>query len=247
MTKADCETGGGVFQDFGSTCVPNPCMPLSNCCNTIFRAFDGSCRFFLTKTTVFSATYDNSGSPFHRTGSADITTIETYNIDTCASSCSRSGDDQSVETDIRNSCVTLNGFVDTAQICGEWKTHRIRKDSHSGTDCTLISDSYFTFTDGSLCSPSITIPSTVCPQVNSGSPSCSNTATTATASDSTSGGSWSAVATLSDEVSCPPGACCDFDLSECTIQTECECGDMGFSYAGDNTVCPDDCGFSPPP
>ena len=240
-TEDDCDDMGGIYQGDDTECDPNPCQ-ISPCCGSIFQAFDGSCRFFLTKTTVFTATYDNSGVPFHRTGSASVTTIETYNPVTCAYSCSRTGTNTSDEFDTRNNCQTLQCFTDTSQICGRWTDHRIAKDSHGGGGCTLVFDSYFTFFDSTDACGNINISSTCCPQVNSGSPSCFSSATVETASDLNSLGSYSNVATLSDEVNCPTGACCDFNTETCRITTECDCNGGFEFYLGDDTLC-DACGF----
>ncbi len=48
-----------------------------------------------------------------------------------------------------------------------------------------------------------------------------------------------------DEVTCTPktGACCNYDDNTCTITTEAACNELGNSWAGPDTICPDDCFF----
>ncbi len=51
--------------------------------------------------------------------------------------------------------------------------------------------------------------------------------------------------TACDDVTCTPktGACCNYDDNTCTITTEADCNDAGLSWAGPDTICPDDCFF----
>ncbi len=229
-TESDCTGMGGTYQGDDTTCDPNPCLP--PCCGEVFQAFDGSCRFFLTKTTVLEATFDDNGSTFHRTGSASITTVETIDPDTCEYSCVRSGSDSSVETHVSTGCQTLNCFTDTAQVCGQWEDHRI---THGDPGCVPVGDSHFTNPDFSdACGNSV--PNSGCCPLSASFSCTTMTDTTEVTTGGDANGSWMNTATLSDECSQPTGGCCTDE--GCSVETECDCGnESGGSYQGDGTTC----------
>ncbi len=208
-TESDCTDMGGTYQGDDTPCDPDPCGT-PPCCSDEgagFGSFDGSPGRWLTKTTVLTASFDDGGTPFHRTGDASITTVETYNTETCAYECTRSGSSSSVEHDTRNGCQTLDCFTDTSQVCGSWEDHRIAYDSHGGAIdpacdpspcCSFLFDAHFTNPDISFSCVSEFPNSGCCPLA--GYPgTCSNTATTNTQSGSNSSGSFNIVATLSGE------------------------------------------------
>ncbi len=51
--------------------------------------------------------------------------------------------------------------------------------------------------------------------------------------------------TACEDVTCTPktGACCNYDDNTCTITTEADCTCPACSWAGPDTICPDDCFF----
>ncbi len=244
-TPDSCASDGGTFQGFQTTCDPNPCLPENPCCGSGggFMAFDGSCRRFLTKTTVLSGTEDRTDGPFHQVGSVNITSIYTVDPDTCEVSCERSGDESWTETDTRNSCVTQDCSTISAEICGQWIEHQVSQDSHSGTGCTLIGSANPNNPDFSdACGNDCPFPACVA-LTSTGYACLSSSATEAVAGGSDSDGSWTNTTTLSDEVQPCTGACCNYNDNTCRISTECDCTEDGESYIGDDTICPDDCGF----
>ncbi len=230
QTQEDCESGGGTYQGDDTTCDPNPCISAS-CCSTPFQAFDGSCRFFLTKTVVQTASRtehitDICGGSGDRTSSLNTSDTYTVDPDTCEVTCVGSG---SGGQDYDGGHGTFQHCVSTRSVCGQ--THFVNTQS---TDCTHSNTNSGDTPDlGDY------------PRSGCYSPNLDSTTDTATTRTVTfiAPDMGSIIETLSDEVSIT-GACCDFDSSTCSITTSCDCVCGGCSWFGACSIC-DECGFSP--
>ncbi len=72
---------GGVWQGLGTTCDPNPCV-LPACCEGAFQAFDGSERYFNTRTVSFIDT-ENACDCYLSKDDCSGSYTEGYDPDTC--------------------------------------------------------------------------------------------------------------------------------------------------------------------
>lgn len=76
-TEEDCT---GIYQGDDTTCDPNPCLPPCGCGG--YPAFDGSGRYFLTKTITYDRSLTHTVPSQPTTSfSSEVHTVETYTVD----------------------------------------------------------------------------------------------------------------------------------------------------------------------
>ncbi len=243
LSEDDCSSADGRYEGDGTDCDPNPCPPPSPCCiSSGFDAFDGSCRKFLTKTIVVSVAVSFPDLPLcpgvPRNSSWDSTTTQTIDPETCELSCECSGSGECNAVGL--ACAPCNTPL-TGDTCGGDINCSGTTGFGGFSGCEVSGN------DG--CGIGNRFECGGC----GGTGSCSTDVASATEQtitcDNVSNPTWhgTRTETLSDECATPPcatGACCDYGDNSCSITTAFDCSCVSCSYAGDDTICPDDCFFS---
>jgi len=214
-----------VLLDSGSVATDGACCcgVTTPCCGSPFQAFDGSCRFFNTQTYVRIGRFNESRNDPPCTVITVQAGVDRTTIDTFDELCDFS------ETDSASSYAHLTGFgsnCDSSTDTHCWDSF-LAGLATMYLFCASCAGGNAHYTDSGVVIDDATTQHRYQDAIG---PYCTEAYDHET---------W----VLSDECFPPSGACCDFGMSECSIQTECDCDQLGFTYAGDDSVCPGACGF----